>query len=64
MLYVVDMYEKKEKHQDKREKRIPTMKLSLHPFSSAKHSHNVVLVPALSLKPELNSVSEVSFRGE
>ena len=44
MLYVVDMYEKKEKHQEKREKEIPTMKLSLHSFSSAKHSHNVVPV--------------------
>jgi len=51
MLYVVDMYEKKEKHQEKREKEIPTMKLSLHPFSSATHSHNVVLVLCCRLNP-------------
>jgi hypothetical protein len=84
MLYVVDMYEKKEKHQEIREKIIPTMKLSLHTCSSTKHSHSVVLCTSmrvkngedihinkvvawdfsiLSLNPELNFVSEVTFRG-
>jgi hypothetical protein len=38
------MKRRKGKTSGKREKMIPTMKLSLHSFSSAMHSHNVVPV--------------------